>query len=198
MNTLREKIGYRKRGDVYELAHFLKHGGLAVVRTDTVYGILTPAFEEEAVERIYYVKGRDSSKPFIILISSIQMLKMFPVELSSRALRFLEKEYDEAVSVVFPVRKDTLSQFEYLHRGRGTLAFRIPRDVYLRELISLTGPLVAPSANPEGMAPARSIQEAIEYFGDMLSFYEDGGMCDDASVSRIVSFLEGEEGKCLR
>ncbi len=194
MNTLREKIGYRKRGDVYELVRILKEGGVVAMRTDTVYGLLASAFDQLAVERIYLLKKRRQEKPFIILISDFEMLKRFPIHLDSSVLRFLESVWPGKVSVVLPLRKDSLSEeFSYLHRGGMSLAFRIPRDKYLQKLISITGPLVAPSANPEGMPPAHSIEEAIKYFGEQISFYEDGGVCSDISVSRIVTFVDGKE-----
>lgn len=200
MNISREKIGYRKKGEVdYELIRILKEGGIVAMRTDTVYGLLASAFDQSAVERIYLLKKRRQEKPLIILISDFEMLKRFPIHLDSSVLRFLESAWPGRVSVVVPLRKDALlEEFSHLHRGGTSLAFRIPDDEQLREVITLTGPLVAPSANLEGGKPAQSIQEVIEYFGDTLSFYEDAGVCSDISVSRIVSFLDGEEGRYLR
>jgi L-threonylcarbamoyladenylate synthase len=62
-----------------------------------------------------------------------------------------------------------------LHRGTKTLAFRLPSSQSLRTLLIETGPLIAPSANPEGQAPAQNITEAKKYFGDLVDFYLDGG-----------------------
>jgi L-threonylcarbamoyladenylate synthase len=42
-------------------------------------------------------------------------------------------------------------------------------------LLKKAGPLVAPSANPEGMEPAKTIKEAKEYFGERVDFYINGG-----------------------
>ena len=200
MDISKEKIGYRKEEEVnYELVRILKEGGVVAMRTDTVYGLLASAFNRLAVERIYLLKKRRREKPFIILISDFEMLKRFSIHLDSSVLRFLESVWPGNVSVVLPLRKDSLSEeFSYLHRGGMSLAFRIPGDRYLREVIRVAGPLVAPSANLEGEKPAQSIDEVIEYFGGTLSFYEDGGVCSDISVSRIISFLDGEEGRYLR
>jgi L-threonylcarbamoyladenylate synthase len=62
-----------------------------------------------------------------------------------------------------------------------TLAFRLPLSEDLRNLLLQTGPLVAPSANPEGLAPAKNITEAQNYFGppaqagNSVDLYIDGG-----------------------
>ncbi len=63
----------------------------------------------------------------------------------------------------------------HLHRGSGTLAFRVPDNAKLRELLNETGPLIAPSANTENNPPAETIEEAQAYFGDSVDVYEDAG-----------------------
>jgi L-threonylcarbamoyladenylate synthase len=67
-------------------------------------------------------------------------------------------------------------KLEYLHRGTKTLAFRLPKDGKIRKFLGKTGPLVAPSANPEGKKPARNVREAQGYFGSAVDFYLDGGL----------------------
>lgn len=64
--------------------------------------------------------------------------------------------------------------FAYLHRGTQSLAFRLPARQDLIELLKVTGPLVAPSANPEGLAPSQTRAEAGAYFGDTVDFYVEG------------------------
>ena len=55
------------------------------------------------------------------------------------------------------------------------MAFRVPKNLWLRRLLSKTGPLVAPSANLEKKRPAGTIKEAKEYFKDKVDFYFDKG-----------------------
>ena len=65
----------------------------------------------------------------------------------------------------------------FLTRGRKSLALRLPPyDSHVFELLSLgNAPLVAPRANPEGEKPASNLREAMEYFGDQIDLYVDGG-----------------------
>ena len=60
---------------IFEIANDLKKGKIVVFPTDTVYGIGTNAYDKDACERIYEVKGRPKNKPLSILISDISMLK---------------------------------------------------------------------------------------------------------------------------
>jgi L-threonylcarbamoyladenylate synthase len=75
--------------------------------------------------------------------------------------------------------------FSYLHRGTQTLAFRLPASANLRELLLKTGPLIAPSANIEGLPPAKNIEEARNYFGDAVDLYMDGETIA-GKASRVV------------
>lgn len=154
-----------------KLSDVLKRGGVAVMPTDTIYGIVGSALKQRAVERIYRVRKRKSSKPFIILISSLHDLAKFGIKPDARAKVFLKKIWPGPISVILPCPRP---KFRYLHRGTKTLAFRVPKPKALRALLKKTGPLVAPSANIEGELPALNIKEAKGYFGDKVDVYVDG------------------------
>ncbi len=67
----------------------------------------------------------------------------------------------------------------------------MPDKSELIELLKETGPLVAPSANPQGKPPAKTIDEAQAYFGDSVDHYEDAGVVE-GEPSTIISFQNGE------
>ena len=145
-----------------DIANILKNGGIGVMPTDTIYGIVGSAFNPQTVEKIYTLRKRSKNKPFIILISSLDDLKKFDIKLTGRQRNFLKKIWPNPVSVVLP-------------RGKNSLAFRMPKKEKLLELLREVGPLVAPSANIEGQKPAQTLDEAKKYFGDQVDFYIDGG-----------------------
>ena len=151
----------------------MKSGGIVCMSSDTVYGLFARALDKEAVLRLYNIKGRDEEKPFIILLSELDQLDEFDVKtVSKRAEKFIEKYTPGPVT--FIIETDSVD-FEYLTRGGGTLAFRIPDEQSLKKIIKQIGPLVAPSANPQGLRTAETIKEAQEYFGDAVDLYSDGG-----------------------
>jgi L-threonylcarbamoyladenylate synthase len=166
----------------------LQDGGVGVLATDTLYGIVGSALHRETVERIYTLRKRDLDKPMIILIGDIGDIEKFDIVLAPKEIEILNNLWPNKISVVLDCHS---AKFEYLHRGKETLAFRLPADRNLRAFLKQTGPLVAPSANTQGNEPAKNIAEAKNYFGNHVDFYLDGGTIDSAP-STIVSLKNGE------
>jgi len=163
----------------------LKNGGVGVLPTDTIYGLVGSALNKRAVERIYQLKKRSPQKPFIILIANISDLKLFGVRLVSDMCQTsvrhvsdtsltLKRVWPGKVSVVLQCPKIS-KRMSYLQPLKKTLAFRLPKEKWLNGLLEKTGPLVAPSANWEGEPPAENIQQAKRYFGERVDFYVNTG-----------------------
>lgn len=171
-----------------QIVNLLKAGKVGVMPTDTIYGIVGSALNPETVEEIYTLRKREKDKPFIILISSIEDLKKFEVSLTEEQKNFLENNWPNPLSVILAVNVEKL---KYLHRGKNSLAFRMPKDETLRELLRQTGPLVAPSVNLEGVKPAEEVEEAKKYFGSRVTFYVDGGKLKSKPSTIIQLYEDG-------
>lgn len=165
------------------IAKKILKGEIGVLPTDTIYGLVGSALQKKAVVRIYKARKRNPSKPFIILINSIEDLEFFSIEISAEVRKSLRQFWPGKVSVILPCPR---KKYEYLHKGTKTLAFRLPAKKSLRRLLKRTGPLVAPSANPEGLPPAKTIREARRYFGEKIDFYVDGGKIVSPPSTLIV------------
>lgn len=139
----------------------LKMGGVGVLPTDTIYGLVGSALSKKVVDKIYKIKQRKTSSPLIVLISSIKDLKKFGIKINKKQKVVLEKYWPGKVSIILPC---TSSKFNYLHRGTKTLAVRFPAKKSLLKILKKAGPLVAPSANPEGLKPSENILQAKTYF----------------------------------
>lgn len=166
----------------------LKKGKIGVMPTDTIYGIVGSALNPQTVEEIYTLRKRDKDKPFIILISSINDLKKFEVKLTKEQKDFLEKNWPNPLSVILVVNA---KEFKYLHRGKNSLAFRMPKNRRLLDILKRVGPLVAPSANMAGEKPAEAVEEAKKYFEDRVSFYIDGGEVKSKPSTIIQLYEDG-------
>ncbi len=149
----------------------IKAGKIAVIPTDTLLGVVGLALNKKTIQKIYVLRGRNRKKPMIVLISSLNDLKHFGIKLNLFQKRLIKKVWPDKVSIIFPCKSKNL---KYLHRGTRTIAFRLPLKKSLRILIRKTGPLVAPSANPQGKPVAGNINEAWDYFGDSIDFYVKG------------------------
>lgn len=182
---MRSKISFSKK--LQATSYQLSHGGIAVMPTDTIYGVVGQALNKEAVERLYVARRRNPLKPFIVLIYSMADLRKFGVTLTPIQKQFCKKVWPGKVSIILPCKKG--AALKYLHRGTNSLAFRMPKNSWLRSVLKKTGPLVAPSANPEGLQPARTVREAQKYFGTAVDMYISSGK-KNGQPSTLVTFLD--------
>jgi L-threonylcarbamoyladenylate synthase len=181
-----------------DLVKILKNGGVAIIPTDTIYGVVGQAQNISTVNRIYNLKKRNPEKPCIILIGNINELEKFSIVLTPEQKNKLGEFWPiSAIADIGQGRATSIildclgEEFSYLHRGVKTLAFRLPSSPALRNLLLETGPLIAPSANPEGLPPAKNITEAKKYFGDSVDFYLDGGEVDNKHSKLIQLRKDG-------
>jgi L-threonylcarbamoyladenylate synthase len=160
----------------------LKSDGIGILPTDTLYGLVGSAFSKKAINRIYKLKKRNRSKKFIVLISSISDLKKFGIEHTNKLefVGMLKRFWPGKVSVIL-----------------NGIAFRLPKNKKLIEILKKTGPLVAPSANIEGKKPAENIEQARKYFGDKVDFYLSSGTLK-SKPSVLISINKKGEIKVLR
>ncbi len=176
------------------LIKVLKNGGIVVMPTDTLYGIVGRAENPETVERIYTVRKRAPEKPCIILISNIEDLDKFSVVLSSKQKNKIGEYWPGPVSIILDCVEET---FSYLHRGTKTLAFRLPAQENLRKLLREVGPLIGPSANVEGGPVANNITEAKGYFDNLVDLYIDAGEVNGQS-SKVIKLQDDGSISILR
>jgi len=152
---------------IEQAGELLKNGGIVASPTDTLYGILGDSLNQSTVERIYQIKGRNPKKPLIILIPSVEYLSYFGITPSPQEEKLLNTK---GITVVIDLKNK--DKYQYLHRGVGSLAFRIPDKQDLINLMEkIQKPLTAPSCNPEGKPPAKNVEEAIKYFGESIDGY---------------------------
>lgn len=173
---------------IESVVKILKNGGVGVMPTDTIYGLVGSALSRKAVTRIYKLRERNPEKPMIILVGSIEDIRQFGIRVNRRVSKILDELWPGKVSVILPCKS---KKFSYLHRDKNSLAFRLPKKRGLIEILRKTGPLVAPSANLEGKLPAKTIAGAKKYFGDRADFYLNGGKLISAP-STLVKIKNGE------
>lgn len=169
----------------------LLKGGIGVMPTDTIYGIVGSALSRKTVERIYRLRRRRPDKPMIVLIGSQNDVQKFGVIMDRRMPDIVSGMWPGKVSIIMPVGKAKRVKFGYLHRGTNSLAFRLPAKKSLQTLLKKTGPLVAPSANFEGAPFAKTVAEAKKYFGNNIDFYRNGGTMT-GKPSKLVKIKNGK------
>lgn len=161
----------------------LSQGTIAVIPTDTVYGVVARAQDKVAVKRLYLLKHREH-KPGTLIAASIDQLSLLGIK--RRYLKAVERFWPGPISVVIPCGPE----LEYLHQGQNGLAVRIPSNPALLSLLLETGPLLTSSANQPGEKPAATVAAAQSYFGDRVDVYIDGGNLSDRNSSTVIRIID--------
>jgi L-threonylcarbamoyladenylate synthase len=159
-------------------------GAIGVIPTDTVYGVVARAADKAAVARLYELKKRDD-KPGTLIAATMEQLE--ELGLKHRYLKAVEQFWPDAISVVIPAADPAL---KYLHKGKMSLAVRIPKDKDLWNLLKKTGPLVTSSANHPGKPVAGTVKQAKDYFGNKVDFYIDSGDLSKQEPSTVIRIVD--------
>lgn len=175
-----------------ELIDCINSGGVVVIPTDTLYGVIARAADKAAVERVYRVRGRSPNKACVMLVAHAEQITDNSLWTAEHK-KLAQKYWPGPLSLIAP----TAHTPKYLHRGLESLAYRVPARDDLRALLEKTGMVIAPSANVEGNPPATTVAEAQAYFGNYVDGYVDGGTLDSTAPSTLVT-LAGGEPKVLR
>jgi L-threonylcarbamoyladenylate synthase len=177
--------------EIDKVVQVLKEGGIVCAPTDTIYGLLADAGNRKAVEKLYELR-RPSGRPFIVLIPDVEDALNFDIRMPRLGFALLSS----GLTVILQKRTTIPT---YLTRWRKSLALRVPiQGTFITKLMKeFGGPLVAPSANPEGMPPARDVKEAMNYFGDKVDLYVRGARLE-GKPSTIVKFITDKTIKIVR
>lgn len=151
----------------------LAHGGVVVYPTETLYGLGVDASNAAALRRLVALKGREPGKPILVLIGDVTMLAHLAADVPSAARRLMRRFWPGPLTIVLRARPDVSP---VLTGGSGTIGVRLSSHPTARALPQQLGrPITAPSANPSGQAPPRSVEDARRYFGSAVDCYVDGG-----------------------
>jgi L-threonylcarbamoyladenylate synthase len=148
----------------------IRGGGVVVVPTDTVYGVVCDPANAAAVERVYDIKHRPGALELTVLCTGAGDIER-DVELTSEARGLAEAYWPGPLSIVMRLRRRGWS----IPRSGETLSCRVPNHPLALELLCRTGPLASTSANRHGQPPAVSFREARAAFGSDVQTVLDGG-----------------------
>lgn len=184
-----DATGENRPKAIAQTAEALRQGGLAVVPTDTVYGVAADAFDPDATAAVFAAKQRSRTHPLPILIHSPKQLPALVAAVPPAAERLMAAYWPGALTLVVPASPDL--QWD-IGDNDGTVAVRMPFDDVTLEVIRQVGPLAVTSANRSGEPPATGVQEARMALGDQVAVYLDDGPRTDSRPSTIVDLTRAE------
>ena len=181
--------------DLKFVANEIKAGKIAVFPTETVYGIGTNAFNENAVEKIYEIKKRPKTKALSLLVCDMHMIESLAQNITEAEYKIMKAFFPGPLTIVLKKKRIVPS---IVTAGSEYVGIRMPGFEIIKKIIEYANvPIAAPSANISGMPSGINIKDAMKDFGENVDYYIDGG---DASLkqSSTVVKIEDENPIILR
>lgn len=171
----------------------LKAGELAVLPTETVYGIFADATNEAAVQKLYAVKGRPVEKALNMNVADYDTILKYSVHQPAYLEKLVQIFLPGPLTIILEASPEVP---EWIHVGKTTVGFRMPSIPATQEVIKALGVLVGPSANLTGSPSPR-------FYDDLTSaiLYKAAVALQDDSVYGLdttILDLSGEIPKILR
>lgn len=180
--------------NVDKICEIINDGGLVISRTDTIYGIMADALNDNAVSKVFSVKQRPYSKPLILLMNSVYMVKEYTKDISEFEEKIINKFWPGLVTLVLK-KNDKVS--DLITANNDTVAVRIPDDEELLKIITkLNRPVVSTSANITGTEVITNINMLEKDLVDLIDYIEDDG--EIINKASTVIKIEGGKLNILR
>ena len=172
----------------------LRAGGVIAFPTDTVYGVGAHGLLNDAVEKLYVVKGRPAEKAIPLLLAAAAEVDGVARDISPAAWNLMQRYWPGALTIVLKKQ----AHLPPAVSGAETVAVRVPDHAVVRDLIRALGaPLAATSANRSGEPELLDAQAIGRVLGGTLDLILDGGRCAGGVPSTVVD-ASGETLRVLR
>lgn len=180
---------------IAEAVAAIRSGRLAIVPTDTVYGLVTTPYREEPARRLYRAKGRDELQPAALVAADLDLLFECVPELRGRSGTIARALLPGPYTLVLP---NPARRYRWLTGSRPeAIGIRVPElEGPARDVLAGVGAYVATSANlPGGPDPSR-LDEVPEELRAAVDALVDGGVLG-GSPSTVLD-CTGAEPRVLR
>jgi L-threonylcarbamoyladenylate synthase len=165
----------------------LRAGRLVVFPTETVYGLGADALNEQAVQRVFDLKGRPRNNPMIVHVADEAMAKRVADEWPARASVLAARFWPGPLTLVL---EKSGAVPDLVTAGHRTVGVRCPdHPVALALLRAFGGPIVGPSANPSGRVSPTRAEHVRGVFAGEEPMILDGGPCRSGIESTVLSLV---------
>ena len=164
----------------------LTNGGLVAIPTETVYGLSAAISNEDAIAKIFVVKGRPQNHPLIVHIANIDELHTVAVDIHHDAIKLAHACWPGPLTLLLKRNQNVPMS---VTGGRETVAVRIPDNAFTRQMIiNLGSPIAAPSANRFGKVSPTTAQHVCDDLQNDVDLIVDDGASSVGVESTILDF----------
>ena len=161
----------------------LKHGVVAFP-TETVMGLACVFDDYDAYSKLNQIKRRPEDKPYTLMLKNKHEINKYAV-ISSSIQRVIDAFVPGSITLLVPLKVGSVPEF--VTHGMPILGVRVPEnEESLAVLNAIDKPLLVPSANRSGEAPALTSEEVLKIFGDEVDFVVSG----EAKKSRPSTIVD--------
>ncbi|MCM1226332.1 MAG: L-threonylcarbamoyladenylate synthase [Clostridium sp.] len=181
--------------DIKYAAQLLKKGQVVGIPTETVYGLGADALNPEAVKAVFAAKGRPADNPLIVHISDIAAVTDIAHDVPKLFYSLAKSFWPGPLTMIAP--KNDIIPYE-TSGGLETVGIRMPSHPLMRKLISMSGPVAAPSANTSGYPSPTEAKHVMHDMNGKIPAIIDGGKCGFGVESTVISFDSETTVRILR
>ncbi len=175
-----------EKGIIEKAAKVLGFGGIVVYPTETLYGLGANALDDNAVQRVFEIKGRDLNKPSSVAFRNLEQAKKFLI-LDPLTEKLAKKFLPGPLAIILN-SKIEFAQF----LGGNKISIRIPDHPVAKALLdAVKFPITATSANLSGGKDPITALDAIEQVGYKVDLILDAGKCKYGKPSTVVDCSSG-------
>ena len=161
----------------------LGENGLIALPTESFYGLAVDPFNEQALARLWQIKGRSEGKPILVLIGEGAQLEPFVRNIPPAATVLMNAFWPGPLTIVFPA---AIRLSDAVTARTRSVGIRLSAWQPLCDLLRRVGPVTGTSANREGMPPPTTAEEVRHYFGDALDLIVDAGPTPGGRPSTVI------------
>ena len=162
----------------------LRDGGLAILATDTVYGVAADIRRDDAVRALYEAKGKDLGEPLQLLFPADPSSLLPYARLSPDAARLIDALGPGPWTIITPASEGWSSP---ALAGGATVGVRMPPVPTLQAVLEQLGaPLAASSANRHGDASPTTCAQALASLGERCAAAIDDGPTSHGLDSSVI------------
>lgn len=159
-------------------------GGLIVYPTESYYGLGADPFNEEALRRIFEIKGRPLDSPILLLLPAREEASRYAARITEEACVLMDVFWPGGLTIVLDAAEGISP---LLTAGTGKVGLRLSSNPFARALCrELGGAVTGTSANRSGAPPCTTALEAARSLLGRIDLVADGGETPGGQPSTVV------------